>query len=85
MEHYWHGQEIPEFCQVGGNSRAVAGEINEHPMRITDRFVDGRVPGHSSWAIMHPSTFERLGGTYGTNYGQLYAKQADGRWLKIEG
>jgi hypothetical protein len=71
-QKFWMGS-VPEFCQVTPS------------LRIVDRMVDGRVPGHGSWANMHPTTFRRLGGRIGPGNGQLYAKQPDGRWLKIEG
>lgn len=68
---YWIG-EVPTSCQLSGK-------------RITTKFVDGRVPGMSSWANMHPKYFEALGGTFGMGCGQLYEKQENGRWLKVEG
>jgi hypothetical protein len=68
---FWMG-EVPTHCQLSNK-------------RITKSFVDGRVPGHSSWACMHPSYYKSVGGTFGMGRGQRYEKQADGRWLKVEG
>jgi hypothetical protein len=64
--------EIPTHCQLSGR-------------KITKRFVDGRAPGRSSWACMHPDYFRQIGGNLGTGNGQLYVRQDDGRWLKTEG
>ncbi len=68
---HWIG-EIPPKCQLSGR-------------RIAKRFVDGRVPGMTSWAIMHPIYFAMIGGRLGTGNGQLYERQQTGRWLKIGG
>ena len=55
-------------------------------MPVHDEFIDGRMAMGSSWAIMSPSTWRLHGvGKLGTGYGQRYKKQADGRWLKVEG
>ena len=68
---YWIG-DVPTHCQLSGRE-------------IKGIFVDGRVPGISSWAIMSPGTFRTAGGQTGTGLGQVYKQQGDGRWLKIEG
>jgi hypothetical protein len=68
---YWIS-EVPPKCQLSGR-------------RITTHFVDGRVPGMSSWACMHPVHFASIGGRLGLGNGQLYERQPTGRWLKIEG
>jgi len=68
---YWRSP-VPDTCQLSDR-------------KITTKFVDGRVPGRSSWACMHPDYYLSGGGTFGTGRGQLYQKQADGRWLKING
>lgn len=70
-EVYWLS-DVPDACQLSGR-------------KIITEFVDGRVPGMSSWAIMAPDYFRGIGGTLGTGRGQHYRKQANGRWLKIEG
>lgn len=52
--------------------------------QIDKAFVDGRMAsGH--WACMCLDCYDRSGVGFGTGYGQLYEKQADGRWLKIAG
>jgi hypothetical protein len=68
---YWIGV-VPKKCELSGKV-------------ITKTFVDGRVPGMTSWANMHPKYFKALGGTFGVGRGQLYEKQENGRWLKVEG
>ncbi len=68
---YWIS-DVPATCQLSGN-------------KIVTEFVDGRIPGHSSWAIMEPEYFLSIGGTLGTGNGQHYNKLADGRWLKVDG
>jgi len=53
---------------------------------IKDQFIDGVMRGRGSWAIMTPAAFRVFGvGKLGTGYGQRYKKQADGKWLKVEG
>lgn len=71
--------------------------ISEPPVRcdlsgllIGTTFVDGRLPGHTTWGAYEPEIFVRLGGTYGFDLGQRYVKQPEGsddagRWLKVEG
>jgi hypothetical protein len=66
---YWMGP-VPLECQISGR---VLGK----------RFVDGSTS--RGWAIMHPMAHADHGRGLGTGRGQLYEKQADGRWLKIEG
>ena len=69
---HWIG-EVPPKCQLSGR-------------KLTKRFVDGRIPGRSTWAIMHPDYFASIGGRVGMGNGQLYERQQDsGRWMKIEG
>jgi hypothetical protein len=68
---YWMG-EVPKACQLSGKV-------------IAKTFVDGRVPGMTSWAYVHPKYFKAIGGTFGVGRGQLYEKQDNGRWLKVEG
>jgi len=64
------------------------GALDDFGVRIEDEFIDGKTmmgPG-SPWAIMAPGSW-RLHGSprLGTGWGQRYKRQADGRWLKIEG
>ncbi len=66
---YWIG-EVPPEDDFG------------HP--ITDCFVDGKT-NKGPWALMaYPHTHSALGIGLGTGRGQLYEKQEDGRWLKIQ-
>lgn len=51
---------------------------------IDNQFIDGRLMT-GQWAIMAPATHVFRGMGLGTGKGQLYRKQDDGRWLKVEG
>lgn len=52
---------------------------------IEDEFIDGKTK-MGPWANMSPASFAKYGiGRLGTGHGQRYKKQADGRWLKVEG
>jgi hypothetical protein len=51
---------------------------------ISDCFIDGQVLG-GRWAIMTPRTHAIYGLGLGTGRGQKYQRQADGRFLKVEG
>ena len=54
-----------------------------HP--IDGEFIDGRTM-IGPWASMSPRSWARHGvGKLGTGNGQRYRKQADGKWLKVEG
>lgn len=50
---------------------------------IKDFFVDGKLKYRSSWAIMCPSCFKRLGEGLGLGKGQKYEKEEDGVWYKV--
>lgn len=52
---------------------------------ITTHFIDGRLTGYTTWAIMCPKCFEDYGAGLGTGRGQLYKKQPDGKYMKIKG
>jgi len=50
-----------------------------------DIMIDGRTK-MGPWANMTPESWKTHGiGLLGTGYGQMYKKQDDGRWLKIQG
>jgi hypothetical protein len=51
---------------------------------ITTEFVDGKTV-MGPWASMAPESFRIFGVGLGNGRGQRYVKQADGRWLKVEG
>ena len=53
-----------------------------HP--IDDEFIDGKTNG-GPWAFMNPTSFAIYGVGLGLGQGQRYVRQADGRWLKVEG
>lgn len=70
MQVYWSGY-VPDKDDFG--------------QPINDEFIDGRTVG-GPWATMTPASWERFGvGRLGTGCGQRYERQADGRWLKVEG
>ena len=67
----WLG-EVPTHCQMSGTP-------------IRNVFVDGRIPGSSTWAIMSLGYFRKNGGHIGIGRGQVYTKQEDGTWVKTDG
>ena len=48
-------------------------------------FVDGRVRGSGEWRDMCSQCFFATGARIGRGKGQLYQRQADGRWLLVGG
>ena len=62
------------------------GQYDDFGRVIEDEFIDGVTFG-GPWAIMTPQSWRMNGqGTkLGTGLGQRYQKQADGKWLKVEG
>jgi hypothetical protein len=68
--------------------RYWVGKVSTHDdfdVEIGDTFIDGRTMA-GPWAIMTPSTWRMYGvGRFGTGYGQMYMKQDDGKWMKVEG
>jgi hypothetical protein len=72
-----------------GQKRYWLGTVDEFDSfnrLICDEFIDGRVHGDLVWAIFTPDSWKHFGcKRLGTGYGQRYRKQADGRWLKVEG
>jgi hypothetical protein len=68
-ETFWCG-EGPKVCQ-----------ICDRP--ITDSFVDGKTQW-DCWAFMCKDCWEMHGEGLGLGKGQIYGRQQDGRWLKLE-
>ena len=60
------------------------GEKDDFQFPIKDEFIDGKTQ-MGPWAIMTPATYRIHGCGLGLGSGQRYKKQADGRWLKVEG
>lgn len=61
------------------------GEKDDFEDPIKDIIIDGKTV-YGPWALMTPKSFERYGtGRLGLGIGQKFQKQADGKWLKIEG
>ena len=56
------------------------------PTSISTEFVDGRVRGGSSWAILCPDCHARYGVGIGTGLGQRYRFNPESElWEKVEG
>lgn len=72
----------------GSEKRYWTGQVGTHDdfdIELGGVFVDGRT-AMGPWAIMGPSAWRMYGvGRLGTGYGQMYVKQHDGRWMKVEG
>lgn len=66
---YWAGD--PKVC-----------ELTHTP--LGNEFIDGRTV-FGPWAIMSPEAHHDFGVGLGMGRGQRYQKQADGKWLKVEG
>lgn len=63
------------------------GEKDDFGHTIRDEIIDAPTRPRGSWALMAPQSWRahRVTTKLGTGYGQRYKKQADGRWLKVEG
>jgi len=74
MEKYWLGP---------------VHDLDDFGNQIHDEFVDGCISsdhgGNGAWAIMTPEAHNHIGVGLGMGRGQRYKKQADGRWLRVEG
>jgi hypothetical protein len=70
-EVFWIG-DPPDQCNICGSE-------------ITTTFVDGRTRAHGSWACMCLACHQGYGVGLGTGNGQVFTKQDDGQWLKVEG
>ena len=60
---------IPECCNICSTP-------------VTDRFIDGRIRTHGSWAIMCTTCHAQYGVGLGLGCGQLYVKDTDGTFVK---
>ena len=65
----WYGDVT--WCNVCGQE--IKGE-----------FVDGKLKRGSTWALMCIPCFKRHGSGLGLRKGQLYKKEEDGVWYKVE-
>lgn len=63
----WIGT-VPTKCQICDN-------------KLDRTFVDGRMKGHGSWAIMCTECHKAFGTGLGTGCGQMYKNM----WIKIGG
>jgi hypothetical protein len=52
---------------------------------LADTFIDGAVKPQGSWGNLDLACHRKFGVGLGTGKGQMYKRQADGRWLKTEG
>ena len=69
-KRYWRG-EVPRLDNMG--------------VPIKDEFIDGK-SWLGPWGLFVPESWSKVGvGRLGTGLGQRYRKQADGKWLKVEG
>jgi hypothetical protein len=61
------------------------GNKDDFGMPYKDIMYDGKTK-MGPWANMTEASWKKYGvGRTGTGFAQKYQKQADGRWLKIEG
>ena len=67
---YWLGS-IPDKCDICGS-------------KLTHKMIDGRTSS-GQWGLLDLKCHASHGVGLGTGKGQLYEKQADGQWLKIQG
>jgi hypothetical protein len=68
---YWYGPDKTGHDDFG--------------MPYGDFMFDGKTK-MGPWACMSSYSWEKHGcGKLGTGFGQKYKRQADGRWLKVEG
>lgn len=70
LKIHWMGK-APVHCDVGGEP-------------IATLFVDGRTV-MGPWGNMCMTCHKKFGSGVGVGKGQMYEKQRDGRWLKIQG
>jgi hypothetical protein len=60
------------------------GGFDDFDFPITDKIIDGKTT-QGPWAIMTPESHQIYGVGLGIGLGQVYEKQADGKWLMTEG
>lgn len=63
------------------------GDTDDFSVPYKDEMIDGKTR-MGPWANMTPESWFKYGGTngkLGLGLGQRYKKQADGKWLKVEG
>lgn len=78
-------EEKVYWCGVIGPKAADGSQLDDFDHPIDDVFIDGKTR-MGPWACMSPTSFKVFGiGKLGLGFGQKYQKQADGRWLKVEG
>ena len=72
-----------EVCWTGpvGQTDDFGAPINHE---VGGVIVDGKTRA-GPWALMNPASHVVFGCGLGLGLGQRYEKQADGRWLKVEG
>jgi len=62
------------------------GGFDDFDSPIRDEIIDGRTTLGGQWALMTPQSWRKWGvGKLGLGLGQRYERQADGKWLKVEG
>lgn len=83
---HWRKCKI-EITMVPSYWTSPVGGFDDFGAPIKDIVIDAKTK-HGPWALMTPETYAVEGnrpGVFGLGVGQKYQKQADGRWLKIEG
>ena len=63
------------------------GDVDDFGVPYEDEMIDGKTH-MGPWANMTPISWNHYTGTkgrLGLGLGQRYKKQADGKWLKVEG
>ena len=61
------------------------GGFDDFDQPYGNEMIDGGTK-FGPWANMTPESWKQFGiGRLGQGFGQRYKKQADGRWLKVEG
>lgn len=75
--------EIPQPRPVYWAGKVENCDYCQRP--IGNMMVDGRIKGRSAWGLLDLRCHREHGEGVGVGKGQVYARQPDGRWLKVEG
>lgn len=64
--------------------RSPVGVKDDFGDEVEDTIIDGATT-MGPWGLMTPRSHRRYGVGLGLGRGQKYERQADGKWLKVEG
>lgn len=81
-------EEVKNVLKETGNIwYGTVSDKDDFGDKIVDTFIDSRVAGGGSWALMTPRSWKKYGMSkkLGTGYGQMYKKGENGKWVKIKG